>query len=74
MRKSMVLVLVTGCLNKPAILSFFEGEWELAGKMLTAELQQSGAAGQRLTELIDARDLARVPRFAGEGEIGRAHV
>jgi len=52
--------------NKPADLLFFEGEWEVAGKRLTAESERSMTAGNRLGELTVAPDLARAQRFTGE--------
>jgi len=52
--------------HKPAELMFFEGEWELVGKRLTASFERSRTKGNLLGELLVALDLARVHRFAGE--------
>jgi tetratricopeptide (TPR) repeat protein len=52
--------------NKPAELLFFEGEWELAGKMLTADFERSLTAGNREDELWWGLPLARLHRFTGD--------
>ena len=52
--------------DKPADLLFYEGEWEIAGKMLTADFEQSRRTGNRQEELGTALDLALAHRFAGE--------
>jgi tetratricopeptide (TPR) repeat protein len=49
-----------------AELLFFEGEWEITCKMLTADFERSRATGNRQEELSAARDLARAHRFSGE--------
>jgi tetratricopeptide (TPR) repeat protein len=51
--------------NKPAELLFFEGEWELAGKKLTADFERSLTAGNREDELWWGLPLARLHRFTG---------
>src|SRR6516165_10230084 len=53
--------------DKPAELLFYEGEWEIAGKMLTADFEQSRRTGNRQEELGTALDLvALAHRFAAE--------
>src|SRR5215469_1205608 len=52
--------------NKPADLLFFEGEWELAGKRLTADFERSLAAGNREDEMWWGLPLARLHRFTGD--------
>ena len=52
--------------NKPAELLFFEGEWELAGKRLTADFERSLTAGNREDELWWGLPLARLHRFTGD--------
>jgi len=52
--------------DKPAKLLFLEGEWELAGKRLTALSKRSRSAGSLQEELWAASDLARLHRFTGE--------
>jgi tetratricopeptide (TPR) repeat protein len=52
--------------HKPALLSFFEGEWELAGKRLTAQSERFRTTGNRQQELWAMFDLARLHRFTGE--------
>src|SRR5262249_41375460 len=49
-----------------ARLLFYEGEWEIAGKMLTADFEQSRRTGNRQEELGTALDLALTHRVAGE--------
>jgi hypothetical protein len=56
--------------HKPAKLLFFEGEWELTGKALTAVSERSRATGNRQRQLLAALDLggvAQVPRRASRG-------
>src|SRR5262249_60950071 len=45
---------------------FFEGEWELAGKRLTAGSEPYRRTGEREDEFVVAIDLARLHRFTGE--------
>ena len=45
---------------------FFEGEWELAGKTLTAWSERSRATGTRRDDLNSATALARLHRLTGE--------
>jgi tetratricopeptide (TPR) repeat protein len=45
---------------------FFEGEWELAGKRLTARSEPYRTTGNRADEFLVSADLARVHRFTGE--------
>jgi tetratricopeptide (TPR) repeat protein len=52
--------------DKPAELLFFEGEWDIAVKMLTADFERSRTTGSRKEESWAARDLARAHRFSGE--------
>jgi len=52
--------------SKPAVLLFFEGEWELAGKNLAAESDRLRTTGFRREELFLAIDLGRLVRFTGE--------
>jgi len=52
--------------HKPAELLFIEGEWELAGKKLTANYDRCRTNGDRARELGVAFDLARLHRFIGE--------
>jgi tetratricopeptide (TPR) repeat protein len=52
--------------DKPAELLFFEGEWDIAVKMLTADFERSRTTGSRKEESWAARDLARAHRFGGE--------
>jgi tetratricopeptide (TPR) repeat protein len=52
--------------DKPPALLFFEGEWELASKQLTAQRERSRTTGNRYAELGVALVLARLRRFTGE--------
>jgi tetratricopeptide (TPR) repeat protein len=52
--------------NKPAVLLFFEGEWELARERLAAESERLRPIGYRALELRVALDLARLHRFTRE--------
>jgi tetratricopeptide (TPR) repeat protein len=52
--------------HKPTKLLFFEGEWELAGKRLTAHSERARRAGSLEGELIAALALQQLHRFAGE--------
>jgi DNA-binding winged helix-turn-helix (wHTH) protein/tetratricopeptide (TPR) repeat protein len=52
--------------NKPAELLFFEGEWELAGKRLSADFERSLTSGNREDELWWGLPLARLHRFTGD--------
>jgi tetratricopeptide (TPR) repeat protein len=49
-----------------AELLFIEGEWELAGKTLTAWSERSRATGNRMEDVFSANRLARLHRFTGE--------
>jgi tetratricopeptide (TPR) repeat protein len=53
-----------------ARLLFYEGQWELADKRLTAYVEQLGAVGNRFDEFYVALELARLYRF--RGELGKA--
>jgi tetratricopeptide (TPR) repeat protein len=47
-------------------LLFFEGQWELADKMLTAHAERARTSGNRQEEFWVALGLARLHRFRGE--------
>jgi tetratricopeptide (TPR) repeat protein len=51
--------------NKAAGLLFFEGEWALASKLLTAQFERLRATGNLQEELLRAPLLARVHSFTG---------
>jgi tetratricopeptide (TPR) repeat protein len=52
--------------DKPAGLLFSEGEWELAGKRLTAEFERSRTTGSRFQEVLLAVQLAGLHRLSGQ--------
>jgi class 3 adenylate cyclase len=52
--------------NKPAELLFYEGEWELADKMLTARSERQRTIGNLQEECFSALLFALVYRFTGE--------
>jgi tetratricopeptide (TPR) repeat protein len=52
--------------DKPEELLFFEGDWELLGKMLTAQYERVRTTGSLQQEMWLELDLARLHRFTGE--------
>jgi tetratricopeptide (TPR) repeat protein len=52
--------------RKPTELFFFEGEWEVVGKGLTAQSERSRTVGNLAGEFSVALDLARLHKFTGE--------
>ena len=64
--KARVYLAEVEAAESSAELLFFEGEWEITRKMLTADFERSHATGNRQEELSAARDLARARRFSGE--------
>jgi len=53
--------------DNEAKLLVFEGQWELAVKTMTAEVEGAAASGACLADLLVARDLAGLRRLTGEG-------
>jgi tetratricopeptide (TPR) repeat protein len=50
---------------------FFEGQWELADKRLTAHAERARTSGNRQDEAWGALELARLHRFRGESSLTR---
>jgi tetratricopeptide (TPR) repeat protein len=56
----------TADFQKPDMLLFYGGEWELLEKALTARFDRARTTENRLVQVIDAFPLARLYRFAGD--------
>ena len=69
--KARAYLAEVDAVDKPAKLLFFEGEWELAGKALTAEIELLRTTGNLEGELGVTLVLARLQRFAGRARTGR---
>jgi class 3 adenylate cyclase/tetratricopeptide (TPR) repeat protein len=64
--QARVYLAEADAIHKRADLLFFEGEWELTVKRLTAGVERARSTGNRQEELWVATDLARVHRFTGD--------
>jgi hypothetical protein len=70
--KARAYLTETDATHKRAKLLFFEGQWELAGKGLSADSERWRSTGNRQGEMDVALDLARLHNFTGGARTGHA--